>query len=87
MSVALNPDGGQPAGMLYGWPLQMGNGFHDLQQRIEIGCFFIESIGGNTRLYAVTRECTAHSDYMDLRKPAPDHREKFEARHSRHVQV
>ena len=56
MSVALNPDGSQPAGKLDGRPLRVGHGLHDLQQKIKASCFFLESVSGNPRLDTVARE-------------------------------
>src|SRR6201996_3790105 len=88
MSVSRNPDRCHHVGMLKRRrSLLAGDAFHDLQQRTQIGSFFIECVSGNTRRYTVARKLTAYGDHVDRGKSAANHGEKFETRHTWHVEV
>jgi hypothetical protein len=57
-----------------------------LEQRSGTAAFLIKSVRCDSGRYALGRN-RAHGNYLNGRKSAPHHGKKFEAGHSRHIEV
>ena len=72
MSVPHSSDGAPTPGDAKAAIVPLKSSLHELQQRAQIGSFFVESVGGNSGRYIVSGKRTAHGNHPDGGKPTAD---------------